>query len=104
MRARRRVAVAILLAAASLTTAGLAGAQAQGGRGDVRASISAARAARVLQTAKSTFAKPARSGKRELTPLVLRLVQAIPSMSREQRREANRLLARPTDNPDPQQT
>jgi Family of unknown function (DUF6055) len=104
MRARRRIAVALLLAAVSLTTAGVAAAQAQGERGEIQTSISSARATRVLQTAKATFADPARSGKRELTPLILRLVQAIPSMSPEQRHQANKLLARPTDNPDPQQS
>ena len=93
-----------MLAAVSLTTAGIAGAQAQGERGKVHTSISRAGATRVLESAKAAFAHRARSGKRDLTPLILRLVQAIPSMSQEQRREANRLLARPTDNPDPQQS
>src|SRR3954467_3429819 len=103
MRARRRTAVALLLACLSLATAGITGAFAEDRGGDVRTAISETHASRALEQAKAVFAHPAHHGKRELTPTILRLVHAIPNLDRSQRAEANRLLARPTEHNDPAQ-
>jgi hypothetical protein len=59
------------------------------------------RAARVLQRAQA-LREDARRANGELTAALLRLVRAYPSLAAGDRRQADRLLARPTDRDDPE--
>jgi hypothetical protein len=98
MRVRRQIGVSLVLAAASLATAGTVTAAAA----SPRAQISAATASRAIHRAERLLDGRVRAQRpRELTFTLLRLARALPQLPRGQRRQARALLARPTDAEDP---
>src|SRR6476659_2502872 len=83
----------------------------------MQATLAATLAVAICMTALAQAASPARPAgsaedrarhlagqaphRRDLTPLLLRLIRAYPSLGPAGQARANRVLARPTDNPDP---
>jgi Family of unknown function (DUF6055) len=101
MRVRRQIGTSLLLASLALGLGGAANASAASG-----GSLSASQASRALHRAKSLLDVPrqrrARQARpKELTTTLLALSRSLPNLGPVQRRRAERLLARPTDSPDP---
>jgi hypothetical protein len=113
MRVRRLTAIPLALAALSLGAASaVTEASAQTSQPPVSPTkLSRQAGARLIHRAKVLLGPATRAGARasaavegpsgDLTPVLLRLARALPSLPATQRRQVRRLLARPTDNPDP---
>src|SRR5512133_1301035 len=101
MRVRRQFGTSLLLAALLLALAGAASASATMRPSPRQAARAIHRATRLLDVPRHHVARfrPARF--RELTPTLQLLSRALPGLAPEQRRQAEALLARPTDSPDP---
>jgi len=100
MRARRPIAVALLLAASLMANAGIAAASPSPDGGTL---VTPSQATRALHRAEAALHGSGAQGQ-DVTTLLLRLQRAIPSLGSAQRQAANDLLARPTDKVDPQGT
>ena len=104
MRARPQIGAALLLA--GLLLVGVCATPASAASRSAR--LSHAQAARALHRVAGALDAPRRQHARasasrpvELTTKLLALSRSLPSLTPDQRREAKRLLARPTDLPDP---
>ncbi len=105
MRARRQIGASLLLATVLLVLVGAVNASAAS-RGirlsPHQASRAILRATRLLSAPKRARAHVSRRAQpTELTTTLLALSRSLPSLRPNQRRQAAGLLARPTDNPDP---
>jgi len=104
MRAPRTIGTSLLLAAVMLTTGASSAALAsQGARpgtqGQGKAAEALQRATRLLDAPRQSDVS--RLAQRQATTTLLSLSRSLASLSPSQRRRARALLARPTDNPDP---
>lgn len=102
MRARWQIGTSLLLAAALLGAVGVTSASAAPARirlSPGQASRALGRATRLLQAPRDQLAQ--RGHPAELTTTLLALSRSLSSLRPDQRRQADALLARPTDNPDP---
>jgi Family of unknown function (DUF6055) len=102
MRVRRQIGISLLLAAVSLGLGGAANASASPHGVQLsphQASKALKRATRLLAPVRHRRARP--STPKELTTTLLALSRSLSSLGPSQRQRAESLLARPTDNPDP---